>query len=163
MKIKLAIISTISLLGIAFLAKHTLLTKEAQRSFLHAMRRSRRALDVILDDYSGNGDRKNKNVLSHQAKVEKEWLKAINQNKCSTYELKKKGLVRAPSLHVMYRICCAQRTFLFWKSCPQAASMSAPRERRIVASTPTELRLFTNSCARAGDVGWNLEPSISLS
>lgn len=78
MKIKLAIISTVSLLGIAFLAKHTLLTKEAQRSFLHAMRRSRRALDVILDDYSGNGDRKNKNILSHQAKVEKEWLKAIN-------------------------------------------------------------------------------------
>lgn len=78
MKIKLAIISTISLLGIAFLAKHTLLTKEAQRSFLHAMRRSRRALDVILDDYSGNGYRKNKNVLSHQAKVEKEWLKAIH-------------------------------------------------------------------------------------
>ena len=78
MKIKLAIISTISLLGIAFLAKHTLLTKEAQRSFLHAMRRSRRTLDVILDDYSGNSDRKNKNVLSHQAKVEKEWLKAIN-------------------------------------------------------------------------------------
>lgn len=78
MKIKLAIISTISLLGIAFLAKHTLLTKEAQRSFLHAMRRSRRALDVILDDYSGNGDRKIKNVLSHQAKVEKEWLKVIH-------------------------------------------------------------------------------------
>ena len=78
MKIKLAIISTISLLGIAFLAKHTLLTKEAQRSFLHAMRRSRRALDVILDDYSGNGDRKMKSVLSHQAKVEKEWLKAIH-------------------------------------------------------------------------------------
>lgn len=78
MKIKLAIISTISLLGIAFLAKHSLLTKEAQRSFLHAMRRSRRALDVILDDYSGNGDRKNENVLFHQAKVEKEWLKAIH-------------------------------------------------------------------------------------
>lgn len=79
MKIKFAIISTVSLLGIAFLAKHTLLTKEAQRSFLHAMRRSRRALDAILDDYSSSGDRKSaKNVLSHQARVEKEWLKAIN-------------------------------------------------------------------------------------
>ena len=79
MKIKFAIISTVSLLGIAFLAKHTLLTKEAQRSFLHAMRRSRRALDAILDDYSSSGDRKSaKNILSHQAGVEKEWLKAIN-------------------------------------------------------------------------------------
>lgn len=79
MKIKFAIISTVSLLGIAFLAKHTLLTKEAQRSFLHAMRRSRRALDAILDDYSSSGDRKSaKNILSHQARVEKEWLKVIN-------------------------------------------------------------------------------------
>ena len=79
MKIKFAIISTVSLLGIAFLAKHTLLTKEAQRSFLHAMRRSRRALDAILDDYSSSGDRKSaKNILSHQARVEKERLKAIN-------------------------------------------------------------------------------------
>ena len=79
MKIKFAIISTVSLIGIAFLAKHTLLTKEAQRSFLHAMRRSRRALDAILDDYSSSGDRKSaKNILSHQARVEKEWLKAIN-------------------------------------------------------------------------------------
>ena len=79
MKIKFAIISTVSLLGIAFLAKHTLLTKEAQRSFLHAMRRSRRALEAILDDYSSSGDRKSaKNILSHQARVEKEWLKAIN-------------------------------------------------------------------------------------
>ncbi|MBF0892814.1 MAG: hypothetical protein HXK33_03790 [Atopobium sp.] len=78
MKIKFAIISTVSLLGIAFLAKHTLLTKEAQRSFLHAMRRSRRALDAILDDYSSSGNRKSaKNILSHQARVEKEWLKAI--------------------------------------------------------------------------------------
>lgn len=78
MKIKFAIISTVSLLGIAFLAKHTLLTKEAQRSFFHAMRRSRRALDAILDDYSGGADRINsKNILSHQARVEKEWLKAI--------------------------------------------------------------------------------------
>ena len=79
MKIKFAIISTVSLLGIAFLAKHTLLTKEAQRSFFHAMRRSRRALDAILDDYSGGVDRKtSKNILSHQARVEEEWLKAIN-------------------------------------------------------------------------------------
>ena len=79
MKIKFAIISTVSLLGIAFLAKHTLLTEEAQRSFLHAMRRSRRALDAILDDYSSSGDRKSaKNILSHQARVEKEWLKVIN-------------------------------------------------------------------------------------
>ena len=79
MKIKFAIISTVSLLGIAFLAKHTLLTKEAQRSFLHAMRRSRRALDAILDDYSGGLERKtSKNIFSHQARVEKEWLKAIN-------------------------------------------------------------------------------------
>lgn len=79
MKIKFAIISTASLLGIAFLTKHALLTKEAQRSFLHAMRRSRRALDAILDDYSSSGDRKSaKNILSHQARVEKEWLKAIN-------------------------------------------------------------------------------------
>lgn len=79
MKIKFAIISTASLLGIAFLAKHTLLTKEAQVSFLHAVRRSRRALDAILDDYSGGVDRKtSKNIFSHQARVEKEWLKAIN-------------------------------------------------------------------------------------
>ena len=79
MKIKFAIISTASLLGIAFLAKHTLLTKEAQVSFLHAVRRSRRALDAILDDYSGGVDRKtSKNILSHQTRVEKEWLKAIN-------------------------------------------------------------------------------------
>ena len=79
MKIKFAIISTVSLIGMAFLAKHTLLTKEAQRSFLHAMRRSRRALDAILDDYSSSGNRKSaKNILSHQARVEKEWLKAIN-------------------------------------------------------------------------------------
>lgn len=78
MKIKFAIISTVSLIGIAFLANHALLTKEAQRSFLHAMRRSRRALDAILDDYSGGVDRKtSKNILSHQAMVEKEWLKAI--------------------------------------------------------------------------------------
>ncbi len=78
MKIKFAIVSTVSLLGIAFLAKHTLLTKEAQRSFFHAMRRSRRALNAILDDYSGGADRiTSKNILSHQARVEKEWLKAI--------------------------------------------------------------------------------------
>ena len=78
MKIKFAIISTVSLLGIAFLAKHTLLTKEAQRSFFHAVRRSRRALDAILDDYSSSGNRKSaKNILSHQARVEKEWLKVI--------------------------------------------------------------------------------------
>lgn len=78
MKIKFAIISTISLFGIAFLAKHALLTKEAQRSFLHAVRRSTRALDAILDDYSGSDNRKSAiNILSHQAKVEKEWLKVI--------------------------------------------------------------------------------------
>lgn len=42
------------------------------------MRRSRRALDAILDDYSGDVGRKtSKNILSHQARVEKEWLKAI--------------------------------------------------------------------------------------
>ena len=78
MKIKFAIISSVSLLGIAFLAKDTLLTKEAQKSFFHAMRRSRRALDTILDDYSGSGNRKSaKNILSHQARVEREWLNAI--------------------------------------------------------------------------------------
>lgn len=78
MKIKFAIISTTSLLGIAFLAKHALLTKEAQRSFLYALRRSRRALDTILSDYSSGGGKKTtKNILTHQARVEKEWLRAI--------------------------------------------------------------------------------------
>ena len=78
MKVKFAIISTASLFGIAFLAKHALLTKEAQRSFLHALRRSRRALDAILADYSSGGGKKTtKNILTHQARVEKEWLKAI--------------------------------------------------------------------------------------
>ena len=78
MKIKFAIIFTASLLGIAFLAKHTLLTEEAQKSFLYAIRKSRRALDIILDDCSGSGDRKtSKNILSHQARVEREWLNAI--------------------------------------------------------------------------------------
>ena len=43
------------------------------------MRMSRRALDEILDYYSGCIERKtSKNILSHQARVEKEWLKAIN-------------------------------------------------------------------------------------
>lgn len=78
MKIKIVIISTASLLGIAFLAKHALLTEDAQKSFLYAIRKSRRALDTILDDCSGGGDRKaSKNILSHQARVEKEWLGAI--------------------------------------------------------------------------------------
>lgn len=78
MKIKFAIISTASLLGIAFLAKHALLTKEAQKSFLYALRRSRRALDAILADYSSSGGKKTtKNILTHQARVEKEWLRAI--------------------------------------------------------------------------------------
>ncbi|MFC2671256.1 hypothetical protein [Lancefieldella parvula] len=78
MKVKFAIISTVSLLGIAFLAKQALLTEEAQKSFFHAIRKSRRALDTILDDCSGSGDRKaSKNILSHQARVEKEWLGAI--------------------------------------------------------------------------------------
>lgn len=78
MKVKFAIISTASLFVIAFLAKHALLTKEAQRSFLHALRRSRRALDAILADYSSGGGKKTtKNILTHQARVEKEWLKAI--------------------------------------------------------------------------------------
>ena len=78
MKIKFAIIFTASLLGIAFLAKHILLTEEAQKSFLYAIRKSRRALDAILDDCSGSGDKKTaKNILSHQARVEKEWLNAI--------------------------------------------------------------------------------------
>lgn len=78
MKIKFAIISTASLLGIAFLAKHALLTEEAQKSFLYAIRKSRRALDAILDDCSGSGDRKiSKNILSHQARVEREWLNVI--------------------------------------------------------------------------------------
>ena len=78
MKIKFAIISTASLLGIAFLAKQVLLTEEAQKSFLYAIRKSRRTLDTILDDYSSSGDKKTaKNILSHQARVEKEWLNAI--------------------------------------------------------------------------------------
>ena len=78
MKIKFAIISTASLLGIAFLAKQALLTEEAQKSFLYAIRKSRRALDAILDDCSGSGDRKtSKNILSHQARVEREWLNII--------------------------------------------------------------------------------------
>lgn len=77
MKIKFAIISTASLLGIAFLAKQVLLTEEAQKSFLYAIRKSRKTLDTILDDCSGNGNRKkSKNVLSYQARVEKEWLNA---------------------------------------------------------------------------------------
>ena len=78
MKIKFAIISTASLLGIAFLAKQLLLTEEAQKSFLYAIRKSRRAFDTVLDDCSGSGDKKTaKNILSHQASVEKEWLGAI--------------------------------------------------------------------------------------
>lgn len=78
MKVKFAIISTVSLLGIAFLAKQALLTEEAQKSFLYAIRKSRRALDTILDDCSSSGDRKaSKNIFSHQARVEKEWLGAI--------------------------------------------------------------------------------------
>ncbi len=78
MKVKFVILSTASLVGLAVLVKNFLLTKEAQKSFVRAVSKSGHALDAILVDYSGSGESKGvKSILLHQAKVEKEWLKAI--------------------------------------------------------------------------------------